>query len=344
MGKIKINLSSGNIFEKPVVTCFKGASANYLVLDSETNGSMNLPIICVGRLEGSTVNKIVDPAEWTAVKENLKSIIGGNALPYLPVPEVLSASDDFFTQLTLPVASFDLLKNTYHVDTPVAAAQPANTVPSFPDVSSVGPTVKDPEPPKVETPAPIDLSAVNGPVVPTPGVAPQIDSPVQPTPVVGVQPQVVQPVIDTPSPVAPTPEPPTFTAPSPVMETPQVTTPETVMSNPANVMEDVTAIIKPLTDEEINAAPTPVVSEPVSVEPQVAEPVPTPVIDTPSFATPTPEVAPFQINDALTAEKPETSGETKKVSLSDDDIAALKETFMKSCENMFDGLIEKFKN
>ena len=60
MGKIKVNLASGNVFEKPLVTCYQGSSANYIVFDNEMNGSMGLPIICISKLSGNKLEKIYD--------------------------------------------------------------------------------------------------------------------------------------------------------------------------------------------------------------------------------------------------------------------------------------------
>ena len=91
MSKIRVNLTSGNVFEKPLVTCFQGTSANYVVFDNEMNGSMGLPIICISKLNGNRLEKIFDQSEWASVKENLKSIISGSTLMYLAVPENLNA-------------------------------------------------------------------------------------------------------------------------------------------------------------------------------------------------------------------------------------------------------------
>ncbi len=44
---------------------------------------------------------------------------------YLPVAESLSAPDEFFTQLTLPVASFDSLKNAYQLPQEEKVSQPS---------------------------------------------------------------------------------------------------------------------------------------------------------------------------------------------------------------------------
>ena len=144
MGKIKVNLASGNVFEKPLVTCYQGSSANYIVFDNEMNGSMGLPIICISKLSGNKLEKIYDQSEWTSVKENLKSIISGTPMMYLSVPDNLTAQDDFFTQLTLPVASFDVLKNNYNppVQTPVMETPQVSPAP-VETITPVTPTVEN---------------------------------------------------------------------------------------------------------------------------------------------------------------------------------------------------------
>ena len=153
MSKIRVNLTSGNVFEKPLVTCFQGTSANYVVFDNEMNGSMGLPIICISKLNGNRLEKIFDQSEWASVKENLKSIISGSTLMYLAVPENLNAQDDFFTQLTLPVASFDVLKSSYNPPKPEPEVMPAPQ-------PEVAPTPA-PTPEVMETPAP---PAMDGPI------------------------------------------------------------------------------------------------------------------------------------------------------------------------------------
>ncbi len=147
MSKIKVNLTSGSVFEKPLVTCFQGTSANYVVFDNEMNGSMGLPIICISKLNGNRLEKIFDQSEWASVKENLKSIISGTPLVYLEVPENLNAQDDFFTQLTLPVASFDVLKSSYNPPKPEPEVMPTPQ-------PEVAPVAQNPAPEDIETPAP----------------------------------------------------------------------------------------------------------------------------------------------------------------------------------------------
>ncbi len=122
MGKIKLNLVSGSVQEKPLITAFKGTNASYVVLDNEMNGSMGLPIILVCRLENDKLVKINDQTEWGMVKENLKSIIAGGVISYIKVPDTLNADDVYYTQLTLPLPSYDTLKNSYKVEESVSSS------------------------------------------------------------------------------------------------------------------------------------------------------------------------------------------------------------------------------
>lgn len=187
MSKIKINLTSGATVEKALVTCFKGTNGDYIVFDNETNGPMGYPVICISKFTGTGCEKIYDPTEWGSVKDNLKTIIGGTNLPYLVVPNILSAQDDFFTPLTLPSPSFELLKNVYKPEDntpPIPPAEhsqvvvpPVSEEPVMPDESiSLGsapaPAVEQPTPPVVEAPQPQVVPET--PVVPEVQIAPMI--------------------------------------------------------------------------------------------------------------------------------------------------------------------------
>lgn len=182
MGKIKVSLANGTIVEKPLVTCFQGSNGSYLVLDNETNGSMGLPIICISKYNNGTVSKISDPNEWTSVKENLKTIIAGTNLPYIQVPESLTASDDFYTQLTLPVASFDLIKNVYKpiaepapVEGPIAT--PVVEPVSAPAVEPVMPTIPEPVVTNELPATPVVPEPVS--VIPEPVAVPSMSAPLE---------------------------------------------------------------------------------------------------------------------------------------------------------------------
>lgn len=173
MSKIRVNLTSGNVFEKPLVTCFQGTSANYVVFDNEMNGSMGLPIICISKLNGNRLEKIFDQSEWASVKENLKSIISGSTLMYLAVPENLNAQDDFFTQLTLPVASFDVLKSSYNPPKPEPDVMPTPQPEVAPTPAPTPEVMETPAPPVMD--GPISFGGMNtvntAPVMPNMGAS-----------------------------------------------------------------------------------------------------------------------------------------------------------------------------
>ncbi len=226
MSKAKFSLTNGSVVEKPVVTCFQGSVATYLVIDNEANGQMGYPIIGISRLNNNVAEKITDQGEWASVKDNLKTIIGGTALPYVNVPEVITAPEDFYTQLTLPVASFDVLKQAY---IPAAAEAPA-----MPEAETPAPEVApitEPEAPAAPTIEPVNLT----PEMPgAPISEPSVIGPtafVDPTAVLPQpEPAMAAPVI-TPLPVTPeTPTPemtplPVTTPSEPVMPTPMMEPP-----------------------------------------------------------------------------------------------------------------------
>ena len=116
MGKIKLNLPTGAAVEKPVVTCFEAENNKYLILDAENIGSMGLPIILVCKIVDNKVVKITDATEWQQAKDYLKGIIAGNTMNYVVVADEMIADEVYYTQLTLPVASFDVIKNSYKVE------------------------------------------------------------------------------------------------------------------------------------------------------------------------------------------------------------------------------------
>ena len=73
MGKIKLNLVSGAVVEKPLINAFKANNNSYIVLDNEVNGSMGLPIILVCKYLDNKLTKIIDITIFT-----IDSIIGTN--------------------------------------------------------------------------------------------------------------------------------------------------------------------------------------------------------------------------------------------------------------------------
>lgn len=213
MGKIKLNLVSGAVVEKPLLNAFKANNNSYVVFDNEMNGSMGLPIILVCKFENNKLTKIIDQNEWQIVKEYLKNIIAGNQVEFISVNNEISADDIYYTQLTLPVPSFDALKNAYKVETnndnsvindllnnqneavsPVSEPQVQET----PVVNNVAvEPVINPEP--VSNVGLVESTSVNEPV--TPSVSPVIDINI-PNPVNNVIEPTVEPVISNPE-VAP---------------------------------------------------------------------------------------------------------------------------------------------
>ena len=115
MNKINVTLTSGSVVTKPLVTAFAVDSNQYVVLDNEVNGTMGLPIILVSKYLNNTLVKIDDQNEWGMVKDILRSIISGEKAQYINIPNNIMGDDIFFSQLTLPVASFDVLKSKYNV-------------------------------------------------------------------------------------------------------------------------------------------------------------------------------------------------------------------------------------
>ena len=228
MGKIKLNLVSGAVVEKPLINAFKANNNSYIVLDNEMNGSMGLPIILVCKFEGNKLIKILDQNEWSIVKEYLKNIIAGNQIEFIKVDSELAADDIYYTQLTLPVPSFDALKNAYKVE------EENNVVNNMVnEMVNNEPSIQNVSVPQVETPV-VDqvINQVQEPVsiepVINPVEVPVVDIPVSP---------VLEPVIEsTPviEPVSPAVE-NTFVSPQDIV-TPVMPEVENVQE-PINVVE-----------------------------------------------------------------------------------------------------------
>ncbi len=313
MKKIRINLASGITQEKPLITAFKGTNGSYVVLDNEANGSMGLPIILVCKLENSNLIKINDQTEWNNVKENLKSIIAGGQIEYIKVDDVINADDMYYNQLTLPVVSFDALKNNYKVEDgtdnatasifdinpepvtnaniPVENGMPASNVmnnPGIGEINSMNTNVNvTPENP-VQTPV--------APDVPVQAPAPEVNN--------VFEPNLSAPAIDlginnmsTPTQAEPTP-----------------------ISNETPVAPNVN--VNPSVDLETPLADT------TNLENQINDIVSGPV----------PNVEPQNNVSNIAVEPPITN-----VGLNDELFKDQKEAFMQACENMFDALVQKFE-
>ena len=224
MGKIKLNLVSGAVVEKPLINAFKANNSVYVVLDNEMNGSMGLPIILVCKFENEKLTKIIDQDEWSIVKEYLKNIIAGNQIEFVKLNNELVADDIYYTQLTLPVPSFDALKNAYKVDEVAVNAAPVIESP----VQEVEPVI--PNTPVVE---PIQIN-------PQPVMEPQVEIPVN-----EVSPSFnAEPVIDipeNPQPVEPTIPVASEITVEPVMPVQEMVSPAEIVPPISPVVENVTA-------------------------------------------------------------------------------------------------------
>ena len=322
MDKIKINLVSGTSLEKPLVSAFKSNNAIYVVFDNEINGTMGLPIILVSKLDNGKLVKIEDANEWNAIKEILRMIIAGNQVDYVVVDAALPADDVFFMQLTLPVASFDALKNNYRPNVDNAGVTPstASVAPEIPN-QTVGTQVVGPDAPTTEVAMP-DAPVMPEVPVDNQGVAPQVSPKVNVAPVENTVAPTAQTDMQMPMPEVNNPVGPGMPAapsmPEVPVDTPNVAMQPEVANTPVAPMPEM---------------PTPV-AEPVMPEPPVdAQVVANVGVDT--SVSPEQPVAPASapITDAM-----------NEVTATPVDFTADKEAFLKACENMFDALVAKFRN
>lgn len=184
-----------------LLSAFKTEDLTYVIFDSEKVGSMGLPIIYIAKLTGK-LEKITDDNEWQSVKNYLKGIINGTSFEYVKINDTINADEVFYTPLTLPQSSFDLIKNRYVVNEdsgasekalePAPAAKvldPATEVenvsvasnvsptpaltPSISNVSPVGPVAEvTPAPVKEVTNEVVNNNSSEQIAQPTPAVAP----------------------------------------------------------------------------------------------------------------------------------------------------------------------------
>jgi len=153
MAKINITKPTGTMEVLSVLSAFKSENNTYVILDSEKMGSMGLPIIYVSKFIDK-LEKINDDNEWQSVKNYLKGIINGANFEYVKINDQISADEVYYTPLTLPQNSYDLIKSRYKVDNinldtsselepntsnvaPVTPIMPSNNVTSNVDVTSV---------------------------------------------------------------------------------------------------------------------------------------------------------------------------------------------------------------
>ncbi len=304
MGRIKISLVSGAVVEKALLNAFKVADNSYVVLDNEMNGSMGLPIILVSKIDNNRLVKITDQNEWTAVKEHLKNIIAGNAMEFINIPAEMSGDDVYYTQLTLPLPSFDALKNAYVVN---ESTQNAEANPEVAPQVAETPEVAPVETPQVET--------VTPEVTPTVEVTPSVEA---------VSPEVTPVVPDAPQ-VAETPEVSLESAIGDIGNIGEVTSTETPVDAPNVDINIPTPEVTPVETPTVEPAPS---VEPVIPDVSIPEPTPAVTPQVEPEITPTPTIEPsVDINNVVT----------------EDSYKEEKEAFLKACENMFDALVQKFE-
>ena len=114
MGKVNIKTAMGNMESLNVLSAFKENNQTYVILDSTKMGSMGLPIIYVSKYTNKLEN-ITDDNEWSAVKNYLRGIVNGTNFQYVNIPENVDADEAYYKPLTLPQASFDLIRSRYVV-------------------------------------------------------------------------------------------------------------------------------------------------------------------------------------------------------------------------------------
>ena len=148
MTRVKLNLASGSVQEREVVTAFSSDGIKYIIFDGESTGSMGLPIILVSKEALGKVVGITDAEEWKNTKECLKKIISGEKVDYAAVPGDLNADDIYYRQLTLPIASFDILKSSYVAPDESSSTPAVDQTPIFEQITpeDIAGTVPNVEP------------------------------------------------------------------------------------------------------------------------------------------------------------------------------------------------------
>ncbi len=174
MAKINITTPTGNTESLSLLSAFKAEGNTYIVFDSERTGSMGLPIIYISKYT-TKLEKITDQNEWQTVKNYLKGIINGTNFEYINIGDNLTSDEAFYTPLTLPTDSFDILKKRYVVNE--VKMEPEVLAPAEP-VQNLTPT--PPVVPNVDV-APVNTApAEEGPLT-IPEEAPKQVEPIMPS-------------------------------------------------------------------------------------------------------------------------------------------------------------------
>ena len=310
MSKIKLNLSSGVSVEKILLNAFVSDQNKYLVFDNEMTGSMGYPIILVSKIVDNKVVKITDQSEWESVKNCLKEIISGNNLEYFAVDPIMNADDVYYTQLTLPVTSFDALKNSYKVEVTnevssnVTANVPLmdNMVPNEPIVPNVNPMEQNIDVvPTFNYPNPeINNQNIGNEQINNTSIAPSEKMPISNT-----------------------------------FEMPTINNPITMEQNNSEINQFTNEYDNPQIPS-INPVQANVIPEASIIEPKIETETISPVIN--DIQNVNPIVEP--VEQAIPTTTETSSNETQS---NQDVFASQKEAFMEACSNMFDALVQKFE-
>ena len=112
---------------------------------------------------------ITDAEEWKNTKECLKKIISGEKIDYASVSNDLNADDIYYRQLTLPIASFDILKSSYEVPADTGNNEVVPQTPVFEPI-----TPEDIAGNSVSNIEPVQPSVFSAPAIETPVVQEQV--------------------------------------------------------------------------------------------------------------------------------------------------------------------------
>lgn len=173
MAKINITKPTGSE-ALTLLSAFQADNQVYVIFDSERIGSMGLPIIYISKYTDH-LEKINDDNEWQSVKNYLKGIISGTNFQYVRFDNAVNADEVFYTPLTLPQASFDMIRSRYVVvdDSTTSSAAPAlEPVPTLNNVPNPSVSEPVPGPAPAVNPVPVMPEEMPKPVQPEVSVAP----------------------------------------------------------------------------------------------------------------------------------------------------------------------------
>lgn len=184
MAKMNIVKPTGGMDSFNVISAFKADNQVYVILDSERVGSMGLPIIYISKFTNK-LEKITDGTEWQSVKNYLKGIINGTNFEYVKMSENVSADEAYYTPLTLPQASFELIRSRYIIGDNTSEKNLELRKPSSVTVSDLlnemAPTFKEEAPSTVTPIIPSTVANSNMQSAPVPIIEPMKAKPIEPT-------------------------------------------------------------------------------------------------------------------------------------------------------------------